>query len=62
MRESDVRERAFAMPLTMMTSAASVIGKESPVPSCVRAPRSQSPICSVHSKEGSLLKGLYVTA
>ena len=28
MRESDVRERAFAMPLTMMTSAASVIGKE----------------------------------
>jgi NAD(P)-dependent dehydrogenase (short-subunit alcohol dehydrogenase family) len=27
MRESDVRERAFAMPLTMMTSAASVIGK-----------------------------------
>ena len=28
MRESDVRERAFATPLTMMTSAASVIGKE----------------------------------
>ena len=28
MRESDVRERAFAMPLTMMTSAPSVIGKE----------------------------------
>jgi hypothetical protein len=28
MRESDVRERAFAMPSTMMTSAASVIGKE----------------------------------
>ena len=28
MRESDVRERAFAMQLTMMTSAASVIGKE----------------------------------
>ena len=28
MRESDVREPAFAMPLTMMTSAASVIGKE----------------------------------
>ena len=28
MRENDIRERAFAMPLTMMTSAASVIGKK----------------------------------
>jgi NAD(P)-dependent dehydrogenase (short-subunit alcohol dehydrogenase family) len=28
MREGDVRERTFAMPLTMMTSAANVIGEE----------------------------------